>query len=108
MADGDLRIGGVEYDPQDLTLREERDVRKLIRDLVEDPDVDFESLPLGDVLPALCFVLRRRDDPDFTIEDALDLKQRDVLVDGETEKETRPTRRGASGKKTPGASGSPK
>ncbi len=110
---GDLHIHGKVYDSNDMTFREERDVRKIVRDLAEDPDVDFETLPLGDILPAIVLVLHRRDNPDYTLDEALELKQRDVLVGEETGngngKKVPPTRRGGTSKKsTPAASGPPK
>jgi hypothetical protein len=78
---GDLRICGKVYDSNDMTFREEREVRAIVREhLVPDPDVDFEDMAMGDILPAFCLVLRRRDDPEFTLDDALELKQRDVLI----------------------------
>lgn len=106
MAEGDLKVHGKEYDPNDLTFREEREVRTLVKQLNDGADVDFEDVPFGDILPALCYVLRRRDDPEFSMEQALDLKYREVVVGAEEGKTPRPTRPGSSSKKPkPGASG---
>ena len=103
--DGDLRINGKVYDSNDLTFREERELRQIVRDHLIPPGVDEDDLTLGDILPATIYILHRRDNPDFTLEEALDLKPRDVLFEGEVE--ARPTPRGSSGrKKTPASSGS--
>jgi hypothetical protein len=105
--EGDLIIEGTRYDSNDLTFGEEREVRALVREMVGQDDPDFDALPLGDVLPALCAVLRKRDDPEYKLEDALKLKQRDVLVgDEDTGPPTQPG--GSSSKPTRARSGSRK
>ena len=104
---GDLRICGKVYDSNDLTFREEAEVRKIVRRELVSDGVKEEDLTLGEILPVVALVLRRRDDPDFTLDDAMELKPRDVLLDEEdAKKPAPPTRRGSGGqKKTSAVSG---
>lgn len=111
MADeGDLRINGKVYDSNDLTWREEREVRQIVREHLLAEGIDEEDLTVGDILPAVVFVLHRRDNAQFTLDEALDLKPRDVVLEDEDEAKPRPTRRGSSRttSKTSGAAGTPK
>jgi hypothetical protein len=109
-SEGNLRINGREYDPSDMTFREQRAMRAIIRDELypEDPDVDMDELTLADLLPAMVVVLVRRDDPDYTLDQALDLKHKDVYVVAEDEPATTPpTSAGSRKKSTRAASGIP-
>jgi hypothetical protein len=76
-----LIIDGDEYDlgQNDLTFREQRDLRKLVRELTEDPELDPGDASLMDFLPALVTVIKRRVDPNFDVNTALDLKWEEVL-----------------------------
>jgi len=60
--------------PDDFTFREQREVFKLVKGLLE-PDE-----PVGDMdmFPAIATVVARRTDPAYTIEQALDLKPSDL------------------------------
>lgn len=105
--EGDLRINGKVYDSEDMTFREEREVRQIVREHLLPKDMTEDDLTIGDILPAVVYVLHRRDNPDFTLDEALDLKPRDVAV--EEAEEPRPTRRGSSApKKTSAAAGAPR
>lgn len=106
----DLRVNGNLYDSNDMTFAEEREVRRVVREqLVGDPDVDFTKVDLGDVIVATAYVMHRRDNPEFSLKDALNLKQSEVLITDEDESGP-PTQRGSSRakKSTPAASGSQK
>ncbi len=108
--EGDLRINGKVYDPSDMTFREQREMRRIVRDELfpDEVDLDFEALTLADLLPALAVVLRKRDDPEFTLDQALDLKMKDIYVTGDdAEAEIPPTSAGSRKKSTSAGSGSP-
>jgi hypothetical protein len=62
----------------DLTFRERRKVRSLARELDGNPDVDFDDLVLDDLIAAFVTVCKQRTTPDFTIDEALDLKPTDL------------------------------
>lgn len=102
---GDLRVNGHVFDPEDMTFREQHQMRSLVKEMMDDPDVDFEQLALSDLLPAMVTVFMRREDPKYTLDAALDLKFRDVYV-AEDDKPP-PTSRGSSRKSTSARSGSP-
>lgn len=108
MEEGDLRINGTIYDPNTMTFREQREMRRIIREELFGGDpVDEESLALADMLPAMAVVLVRRDDPTYTLDKALDLIASDVVVTAEQAKQNggakRPTKPAAS--RTRAASG---
>lgn len=82
-------IDGQELDTDDLTFREQRELRSAARDLVGDAGADIDAMALVDFLPALVYVVKKRDDPDYTLEQALELKTKDVL---QSRNGKRPTR----------------
>ena len=77
--DGMIYIEGQAYSPDDLTFREQREMRQVYRDLMGDPSADLADASNMDFLPVLAFMVRRRDDPEFTVEQALDIKVSDLL-----------------------------
>ena len=78
--DGTIYIEGKAYSPDDLSFREQREMRKLYRGLVEDPQADIGEAANMDFLPLLAYLVRRRDDAEYTLEQALDLKIGDLLA----------------------------
>lgn len=75
----ELVIDGQKYTVDDLTFREHREMRKAIRDALEDPDADLGDAPISEFYLALIFIIRRRENAELTIEDALDWKLNDFL-----------------------------
>jgi hypothetical protein len=81
MADQDqdqtaLFIDGARITIDDLTYREQRDMREFVRNLA--PEHDPDQAGEQDVIPALIAVVKRRTDPEFTLEQALDFKPSDL------------------------------
>lgn len=70
-----LTINGQEFDTEDLTYGEQRAIRRLIRNEVWNEDLDgpFDWDEVGEfeILPATICVLMRRENPQFTIEEAM-------------------------------------
>lgn len=102
MKEGDLRIAGKVYDANTMTFREQRAVKAIIRDELFDGEMPGDDdLGIADTMPALALVLVRRDKPDYTLDEALDLVLMDVLVTAEmieAEKKKRPPTRRAAAK----------
>lgn len=93
MEEGDLRINGKVYDPNTMTFREQREVRRLVREELFDGEmIADDDLKLPDLLPAMATVLVRRDNPTFQLEEALDLVPNDIVVTADDAK-TPPTRK---------------
>lgn len=69
-----LIVDGQELDPDDLTFGEQRELRRLVRELAEDPNIMPAEAALMDFLPALVTVFKRRDDQNFGLEQALQLR----------------------------------
>jgi hypothetical protein len=92
--EGDLRVNGKVYDPNTLTFREQREIKRIVRDELFDGEMpDEDDLGIADTMPALALVMVRRDNPDYTLDDALDLVLQDVIVtaeDAEAEKKAAP------------------
>lgn len=106
--EGDLRINGVVYDPSDMTFREQREMRRIVREelMPDEDDIDFEGLTLSDLIPAMAVVLVRRDNPQYTLDEALDLKLKEVYVtEDDAAVKAPPTRRGSAKKSTSATSG---
>jgi hypothetical protein len=74
-----IEIDGKEYSADDLTFGEQREFRAMVRELSEDPTITLGEAQLMDFLPALVWVIVKRDKPDFSIEDALEQKYADVF-----------------------------
>ena len=75
-----IHIEGKGYSPDDLTFREQREMRKLYRDLIEDSQADIAEAANMDFVPILVYLVRRRDEPEYTLEQALDLRITDLLA----------------------------
>lgn len=73
-----IYIDGAVYTNDDLTYREQRQVRVFIQELAPDGDVDEAGE--ADVVPAFVCVVKRRAEPAFTLEQALDLKPTDLVA----------------------------
>ena len=63
-------------DLDDLTFREQIELRKLVRELVGEDDM--EDPPVSAVIPVAYYILKRRTDAEFTLDQALDMKWEDV------------------------------
>lgn len=90
----EIHVDGLAVSEDDLTFREQRAMRELIRQIA--PQNDLDQAGDADILPALICVIKQRTDPAFTIEQALDFRPSDL--------EAPPTRP----KRTPAAAGAPK
>ena len=78
--DGTIFIEGAAYTPDDLTFREQREMRDIYRNMMGDPAADLANAANMDFLPVLAYLVRRRDDPEYTLERALDLKIADLVT----------------------------
>ena len=76
-------INGTRYSFKDLTFREQREIRRVFREeLAGSPDASLDNPENAmDFMPAMVYVLMRRDNPDFTLDEALDMKLSDLEVD---------------------------
>ena len=71
--DGDL------YTEDDLTYGEQREVRKLIKQAnSDDEQFDVGDTAIVDLVPAIVTVVKRREDPDFSWNQALEMKPSDL------------------------------
>ena len=75
----ELVIDGTVTTVDDLTFREQRDMRRTIRDTLEDPEASLEDAPIHEFYLALIYTVRKRDNPDLTLDEALDWKLKDFL-----------------------------
>jgi hypothetical protein len=78
----EIVVDGETIDLDDFSFREQRELKRVLKDdILEEPDadVDIDDLALSEFLPAAIFVWKRRTDPNYTVDAALDLKYRDVV-----------------------------
>lgn len=106
--EGDLLINGTVYDPNTMTFRETREAERILyEDILGGVVPDDRPVTLNDRIPALALVLMRRDKPDADLDDVLDLKPSEVLLDAATarklnaKKKAPPTKRAAAGPAQP-------
>ena len=76
----EFQVDGESYDVDDLTFSELREYRKLIRQLSGEDDLSIYVAEPMDRLPALVYLIRKRGNPSYTLEEASTLKIGDVLV----------------------------
>jgi len=73
-----IYIDGAFFTVDDLTFREQREMREHTRTLA--PDGDIDSAGEADLIPAFICVLRKRSDPTFTLEQALEIKPSELIA----------------------------
>lgn len=102
--EGDLRIDGKVYDPDTMTFREQREMKRLLREMFDGELPD--DIGMADTTPVMALVLVRRDNPDYTLDEALDLVPGEIMLTKEqaAELNKRPPTRAAR-KKTSVAAG---
>ena len=91
-----IEVDGVEVDMDDFSFREQREVRRLVYEeitLERDRDKPWEEQLFNDIYPAIVCVYMRRADAAYTLDQALDMKARDVVKEREV---APPTRRAAA------------
>lgn len=86
----EIVVDGEPVELDDLTFREQRELRQTIAGMTGKPinEIELDMVDLMDFLPTLAWIIKRRTDPDYSMESALELKQKDMLRD----KPKRPTR----------------
>lgn len=80
-----LWVDGERYTVSDLTFKEQRELRQIVRDVTGDPEHGMFGEDC-DFIPAFVTVIKRRENPAFKVEDA------DQLKDTDLEKPARPTK----------------
>ena len=102
-----LHVDGRTFDTDDLTYGERREIRRLIKNELWDEDLDgpFEwgEVTADDIMAVTILVLMRRENPAYTLAEALACKPERVLSGPPTEPS--PSRSSAR-KKTSAAAGS--
>lgn len=77
--EGDLLINGKVYNPDTLTFREQREMKRILREDMFDGDLP-EDIGMADTTPAMVLVLVHRDNPKYTLDEALDLVPAEILL----------------------------
>jgi hypothetical protein len=103
-----LHIDGKTFDTDDLTYGERREIRRLIRNELWDEDADgvfdWDEVTPDDVVAVTILVLMRRDDPGYTLAQALACKPEQVMKAPPTKASPK---RSSAQKKASAAAGSP-
>lgn len=72
-------INGKLHRVEDLTFREQRELRKIVRELADDSEANLEEMAVMDVVPAFVYVVMKRDDAGLNMDDVLDMKLTDFI-----------------------------
>lgn len=76
--EGGIWIDGEQYFDEDLTYREQHEVRRIVREWNSDvEDFELDDAAPVDLIPAIYCVIKRRSEPGFTSDMALDIKPSD-------------------------------
>jgi hypothetical protein len=82
-----LHVNGETFYPNDLSYGEMREVRAIIRKDLWDADLegdfDWKEVHVDDVELAMVVVFMRRSQPKYKVEEAMNLKSRDVYGEDE-------------------------
>lgn len=89
-ADG-IFINGEPYSMRDLSYREQRQVRDEVAKIA--PEGDIGQATELDIIPAFVYVVRKRAEPEFTIDMALDVKPADLEPPAEPKEGKAPPRK---------------
>lgn len=76
-----IYIDGVPYTIDDLSYREHREMRSIVQGLVpSDGDISADPADAAeaDFIPAVITVIKRRTDPDFSVDQALEFRPKDL------------------------------
>jgi hypothetical protein len=77
--DGSIAVDGRFWTIEDLTWRERRELRDLVREAIANPTAEIRDvIDDADIVPQMVFLLRRRTDPEFTLEQALDMTEAEL------------------------------
>lgn len=82
----DLVIDGQKYTAEDLTFREQREMRRVLKtELMDDPSADVSEANVSDFYLAMIYVIKRRENDALSLDDVLDMKLADVLKERPTQ-----------------------
>ena len=95
--DGALWIDGQPHTLDELTYREQRQLRTFVKELSDEPVEGVEDVVEVDLIPAFITVIKQRTDPGFTLDQALDFKSSDLEAPA---RPTKPAAKKRAAKKT--------
>lgn len=75
----EVYVDGETIDMDDFTFEESDEYRRLVRESAGNPDLAVALAENMDRWPAMITVVKRRDNPEFTLADAKTLKSKDIL-----------------------------
>lgn len=90
----EFQVDGTHYTLDDLTFAELREHRKMVRELSGDETAEVFGAAAIDYWPPFIYLIRKRSDPEYTLEQALDEKLPTFFVEKKPRK--RPTRAAAT------------
>jgi hypothetical protein len=77
-------IDGRIYTLKDLTFRERRELRQMIRDSIGRPDAElYDVVDDADLVPCIVYLVKRRTDSAYTLDMALDLTEAELAGEAE-------------------------
>lgn len=74
-----LAIDGDAHTMDDLTFRERKEVRRLARELDGNPAAELDDIMVDDLLVAMVTVIKRRASPEYTTDEAMDIRPADIV-----------------------------
>jgi hypothetical protein len=90
--EGSIAVDGRFWTVADLTYRERRELRDEVRKLLGNDHAEIaDVVDDADIIPPLVYLIRRRTDPEFTLEQALDMSEAE-LEEAAEKVDARPTK----------------
>lgn len=80
-----LAIDGESHTMDDLTFRERKEVRRLSRELDGNAEAELDDIMVDDLIVAMVTVIKRRSNPEYTTDEAMDIKPADIVPEDPTE-----------------------
>jgi hypothetical protein len=77
--DGSIAVDGRFWTVADLTFRERRELREMVRQLMGNPHAEISDVSDdADIVPPLVATIKKRTDPSFTLDQALDMTEAEL------------------------------
>ncbi|MGI8593939.1 MAG: hypothetical protein ACR2ML_06160 [Solirubrobacteraceae bacterium] len=84
-------LDGKQWFLEDLTFAERSELRAIVRENLGEPKAEIADVfDEADVIPGLVYLLKRRDEPDYTLDQARQLTPRDLAQPEAKGKDGRP------------------
>lgn len=85
----EFRIDGEPFNVDDLTYSEQQEYRRLVRESSGDPELNPAFAEPMDKYPVWVYLMRRRRNPEYTLDEAKEVKPEEILIEVKPKRPTK-------------------